>query len=87
MSAQLQCQSEAAQPRKKAEPASPLPDIDSQDAHDPLNACDYVSDIFSYWRRVEPQYRVGPEYMSRQVHCALHPQYHLLAQARLKPSR
>jgi hypothetical protein len=67
MSAQLQCQSEAALPRKKVEPASPMPDIDSQDANDPLNACDYVADIFSYWRRVEPQFRVGPEYMTRQV--------------------
>lgn len=70
MSAQLQSQSEAAL-HVTVQPTSPMPDIDSADADDPLNACDYVTDIFSYWRRVEPLYRVGPEYMSRQV--SMHP--------------
>lgn len=44
-----------------------LPDIDTADAADPLNACDFVADIFSYYKRVEPQMRVAPDYMTRQV--------------------
>ncbi|KAL4447373.1 hypothetical protein ABPG77_007406 [Micractinium sp. CCAP 211/92] len=44
-----------------------LPDIDSADAHDPLAATDFVADIFSYYKRVEPQLRVAPDYMSRQT--------------------
>lgn len=47
--------------------SSGLPDIDAADAADPLNACDFVADIFSYYRRMEPQLRIAPDYMSRQV--------------------
>ena len=47
-----------------------LPDIDSVDAEDPLAATDFVSDIFSYYKRVEPQLRVAPDYMSRQAGAA-----------------
>jgi hypothetical protein len=55
--------------------SSGLPDIDSADAADPLNACDFVADIFSYYRRMEPQMRIAPDYMSRQVgRCLLGPE-------------
>ena len=67
MSAQLLSHSEAAGHRPKAG----LPDIDSADRDDPLAAAEYVVDIFSYWKRCEPMFRVGPEYMSRQVPCAV----------------
>jgi hypothetical protein len=72
MSALLERRSEAAtyERKRKVQPASPLPDIDSCDKDDPLAAADYVSDIFSYYRRVEPQYRVSPDYMSSQVNWA-----------------
>lgn len=52
------------------EPASPAASEDNIDKHDKLNpraASEYVADIFDYFRRVEPQYRVSPSYMSRQV--------------------
>ncbi len=38
---------------------------------DPLAAGEYVGDIISYYRRVEPQYRVAPDYMTSQVSCLL----------------
>jgi hypothetical protein len=63
MSAQLLSHSEAAGHR----PKPGLPDIDSADRGDPLSAAEYVTDIFSYWKRCEPMFRVGPEYMTRQV--------------------
>ena len=66
MSAQLLSHSEAAGHRPKAG----RPDIDAADRDDPLAAAAYVCDIFSYWKRCEPMFRVGPEYMSRQVPCA-----------------
>ena len=66
MSAQLLSHSEAAGHR----PKPTLPDIDSADRGDPLSAAEYVVDIFSYWKRCEPMFRVGPEYMTRQVPCA-----------------
>lgn len=44
-----------------------MPDIDSEDKGNELAASEYVADIFSYYKRVEPQYRVSPTYMSRQV--------------------
>jgi hypothetical protein len=54
--------------RKAPRPAkSPLPDIDAADREDPLAATEYVNDIFSYYRRVEPQMKVSPDYMSRQT--------------------
>jgi hypothetical protein len=73
MSQLLQARSEAAMSgaqAKKACSAPALPDIDSFDAEDPLAATDFVSDIFSYYKRVEPQLRVAPDYMSRQVGAA-----------------
>jgi hypothetical protein len=48
-------------------PASPIPDIDSADRGDPLNAAEYVEDIFAYYRRVEPIFRTAPDYMKDQV--------------------
>jgi len=70
MSALLQSRSEAAAADRRAaaaEPASPMPDIDRADAADPLQASEYVGDIFTYYRRVEPQFRVAPDYMLQQV--------------------
>lgn len=69
MSQLLHARSEAAASggKTKKQCVPHLPDIDSADAADPLNACDFVSDIFSYYKRVEPQLRVAPDYMSRQV--------------------
>ena len=77
MSALLQSRSEAAAVERKAagmEPCSPMPDIDAADKADPLQAAEYVGDIFTYYRRVEPQFRVSPDYMTQQVlslRCAL----------------
>lgn len=48
-------------------PPSPLPDIDSADKGNPLAASEYANDIIKYFKRVEPLYRVEPDYMSRQV--------------------
>ncbi len=77
MSALLQSRSEAAaastsaaahaQGRQALQPQSPMPDIDSGDKKDPLAASEYVADIFGYYKRIEPQFRVSPSYMSRQV--------------------
>ena len=44
---------------------------------DPLAAGEYVGDIISYYRRVEPQYRVAPDYMTSQV-CSAWVYKHLL---------
>uniref|UniRef100_A0A7S0WJX0 Cyclin-like domain-containing protein n=1 Tax=Chlamydomonas leiostraca TaxID=1034604 RepID=A0A7S0WJX0_9CHLO len=68
MSSLLQQRSEAAVTAKKAPaPQSPLPDIDSADRGNPLAATEYVNDIYSYYRRVEPKFRVQPGYMSSQT--------------------
>lgn len=68
MSSLLQQRSEAAVTAKKpAAPPSPLPDIDSADRNNPLAATEYVNDIYSYYRRVEPKFRVQPGYMGNQV--------------------
>ena len=70
MSSLLQSRSESAVvERKQAAPISPIPDIDKDDKSDPLAASDYVGDIITYYRRIEPLYRVAPDYMSRQVCC------------------
>lgn len=77
MSALLQSRSEAAVvQRKAAVPVSPIPDIDKDDKTDPLAVSDYIGDIISYYRRIEPMFRVAPDYMCRQVDClsvAFHP--------------
>ena len=68
MSSLLQSRSESAVvERKQPAPVSPIPDIDKDDKSDPLAASDYVGDIISYYRRIEPMYRVSPDYMSTQV--------------------
>ena len=68
MSSLLQSRSESAVvERKQAVPVSPIPDIDKDDKSDPLAASDYVGDIITYYRRIEPIFRVPPDYMSRQV--------------------
>lgn len=68
MSSLLQTRSEAAvSARKPSAPNSPLPDIDSQDRHNPLAATEYANDIHAYYRRVEPKFRVSPDYMANQV--------------------
>ena len=70
MSSLLQSRSESAVvERKQAAPISPIPDIDKDDKSDPLAASDYVGDIITYYKRIEPLYRVAPDYMSRQVCC------------------
>ncbi len=51
-------------------PASPMPDIDSADADDPLQASDLACEIFAYYKRMEAVYRPLPTYMSRQVGAA-----------------
>ncbi|KAK9843225.1 hypothetical protein WJX74_008887 [Apatococcus lobatus] len=60
VSALLQKRSDA------ASPVSPLPDIDSKDLDDPLTCADYVGDIFSYYRSVEPRYCVDADYMAKR---------------------
>lgn len=67
LSSLLQSRSDAVSTRPVAKVASPLPDIDSRDLSDPLAAADYVHNIYSYYRRVEPRYRVAQDYMSTQV--------------------
>lgn len=68
MSSLLQQRSEAAVTAKKAPaPLSPLPDIDIADRGNPLAATEYVNDIYSYYRRVEPKFRVQPGYMANQT--------------------
>lgn len=69
MSQLLQSRSEAVMSggKTKKQCVPTLPDIDTTDAADPLNATDFVADIFSYYKRVEPQLRVAPDYMTRQV--------------------
>ncbi|GFH06727.1 cyclin N-terminal domain-containing protein [Haematococcus lacustris] len=68
MSSLLQSRSEAAVTIKTAvPPASPLPDIDSEDRNNPLAETEYVNDIYSYYRRIEPKYRVSSTYMTSQA--------------------
>lgn len=69
MSQLLHARSEAAMSggKSKKQCMPMLPDIDSGDAADPLAATDFVSDIFAYYKRAEPQMRVAPDYMSRQT--------------------
>ncbi|KAG1654532.1 hypothetical protein FOA52_008537 [Chlamydomonas sp. UWO 241] len=58
---------EASTRANKAPAPLPLPDIDSADASNIFLASDYVVDIFSYFRRVEPRFRVAADYMKKQV--------------------
>ena len=52
---------------KEPTPASPIPDIDSEDSNNPLAASAYVGDIFVYYKRVEPIFRTSSDYMKEQV--------------------
>jgi hypothetical protein len=68
MSSVLQTRSEAAvTTRRSMAVSSPLPDIDAIDRENPLAVADYVNDIQSYYKRVEPKFRVAPDYMRNQV--------------------
>jgi len=75
LSSLLQARSEASTaPRRLSSrsvqqqpPPSPLPDIDGSDRSNPLAAYEYVNDVYRYYRRVEPQFRVPADYMSQQV--------------------
>ncbi|KAF8073024.1 CYCB2-3 [Scenedesmus sp. PABB004] len=51
----------AAPPRRE-----PLPDIDAPDRGNHLAECQYVNDIYAYFRRVEPRFRAPVDYMDRQ---------------------
>jgi hypothetical protein len=42
-------------------------DIDHADRDNVLAVCDYSSDIFTYYRRIEPRTRVSSGYMISQV--------------------
>jgi cyclin B len=53
---------EAAQQR-----VSPLPDIDGPDKQNHLAECEYVNDVYDYFRRVEPKFRAPANYMENQV--------------------
>lgn len=90
LTALLQSRSEAmaaASERELAPAPSGVPDIDSKDHADPLKASIYVRDIFSFYKRIEGNFRPSPEYMSRQVSptlpshcpCALPWMWHTLA--------
>lgn len=48
----------------------PLPDIDGPDKYNPLAECQYVNDIYSYFRHIEPKYRAPANYMESQVRSA-----------------
>lgn len=47
--------------------ASPVPDIDSKDLHHHLDCAEYASDIFTFFRRMEPSIRINADYMLHQV--------------------
>lgn len=67
MSSVLQTRSEAAVTARRPAAPAPLPDIDSGDRDNLLAVSDYVLDIHQYYRRVEPKFRVAPDYMKKQV--------------------
>ena len=74
LTALLQSRSEAMvalSERELARAPSGVPDIDAKDHADPLKASIYVRDIFSFYKRIEGNFRPSPEYMSRQVSPAL----------------
>lgn len=68
LSSLLQTRAESANPQLAGGAAlSPLPDIDSADMNNPLAAAEYAYSIYNYFRRVEPKFRVAPDYMKSQV--------------------
>jgi cyclin B len=56
-----------AQEQQQRAVLSPLPDIDGPDRHNPLAECQYVNDIYGYFRYIEPKYRAPANYMESQV--------------------
>lgn len=44
-----------------------MPDIDFGDMGDCLEAAEYAADIFVFFRRLEPQVRIPPDYINQQV--------------------
>jgi len=42
-------------------------DIDSKDKSDPLKASEFAPDIFNYYRRIEPQFKVDRNYLNQQA--------------------
>ena len=66
-SASKAAQQQPQQQQQQVPPESPLPDIDAADRGNPLTACEYVNDVYRFYRRVEPEFRVPADYMSRQV--------------------
>lgn len=66
LSAVLQARSEQAARPTSARAALPNIDVDGLD---PMAACDYVLGIYRFFRRVEPNFQVAPDYMSTQVRC------------------
>lgn len=67
MTSMLQTRSEAAVSATRRLCPSPLPDIDAIDRANPLAMTEYVNDIYSFYKRVEPKYRVASDYMKKQV--------------------
>eukprot|EP00879_Flechtneria_rotunda_P019319 GHRR01020291.1.p1 GENE.GHRR01020291.1~~GHRR01020291.1.p1 ORF type:complete len:401 (+),score=105.56 GHRR01020291.1:116-1318(+) len=68
LSSLLQTRAESASAKAQAvPPASPLPDIDSNDKLNPLAAAEYANSIYSYYRRVESKFHVAHDYMQSQV--------------------
>ena len=68
MTSMLQTRSEAAvSVGRRLTLQSPIPDIDAIDRCNPLAMTAYVNDIHSFYKRIEPKYRVEPNYMRKQV--------------------
>jgi hypothetical protein len=57
----------AAKRQSSGSPSPSLPDVDAIDRDNPLAATEYVNDIYAYYRRVEPRFRVAHDYMRSQV--------------------
>lgn len=55
------------EPQPQQPPPSPLPDIDAPDRHNHLAECNYVNDVYSYFRRIEPKFKAPANYMDSQV--------------------
>ena len=57
---------------RPASAATPAENLDFYDRLDNRAAAEYVGQIYSYYRRVEPLYRVSPSYMAKQVRRVQH---------------
>ena len=68
MSALLQQRSADVEVAPRPAPAAPSAEnLDEGDRLDNRAAAEYVGQIYNYYRRVEPLYRVSPSYMAKQV--------------------